>query len=111
MQPLDAPLDADSRLLPDDQLAPKSLGKSREGAVIRSRAEAPAAEHFGDLRVGELAPDLVDDLAGTISDHGDALDRVAQQAEPLREPVRVGVQREPAQQLVPDGDNARSHRR
>ena len=64
---------------------------------------------MGHLAVCELSVNLVDYLFGAVADRRDALDREAEDPQPLREPVRVGVEREAPDQLVSDGDDGRWH--
>src|SRR5881275_379190 len=64
----------------------RSMRARVSSQMTSSRPRAAAAERLGHLRIGKLAPDLLDDLAGAVTDDGDALDRMAEQAEPLGEP-------------------------
>ena len=59
-----------------------------------------------DFLIDELPPNLIHDLLRSIADRGDAFDGKAQEAEAFREPVRVGIQREAADQLIADRHDA-----
>src|SRR5262249_26909386 len=73
------------------------------------RSQPTRAEHVLHVGVAEVAAHLLDDLVVAVPHHADALERVAAQPELAGQPVRVGVQREAAQQLVADGDDGRCH--
>ena len=106
VHPLHAPLDARTGLLPDHQLLAQRSGERGEGAVVGRRPESAADEHVRDLRVVELAAQLLDDLLRPVTDLGRAFDRVTEHAEPFRHPVGVRVEGEASDQLVPDRHDA-----
>src|SRR5207248_1858455 len=95
------------RLLPYDQLLLQRFCERGEGPVVRRRPKPAADEDVGDFGVVQVAPQLLDDLGRTVADLGDPFGGIAQQAQPLGQPVGVGVEREPADQLVADGHDAR----
>jgi hypothetical protein len=94
-------LDPRPRLVPDDELSPEGFGQRGKRAVVGCRPEAAAAEDVGDVVVGKLVVDLLDDLLGPVPDGGDPLDRVAEDSQALGQPVRVGVERETADDSSP----------
>src|SRR5205085_1258864 len=102
MHPFHTALDPCAGLFPDDERTAERLGQGGKGAVVRRRSEAAAAEDVGELWVRKLAPDLLDDLGRPITNACDALQRVAEQSQSLGEPVRVGVEGEPADELIAD---------
>ena len=91
MHPLHAALDAGASLLPDHQPLVERIRQSGEGAVVWCRAEPAAQENVGHLGVAQLAVHLVDDLRRPVADLRDALDGIAHDAQPLGDPVRIGV--------------------
>jgi hypothetical protein len=59
-----------------------------------------------DFPVIELTVDLLDDLGRSVADLADTFHRVAEDAQTLRNPVRVCVEGESADKLVANGDDA-----
>jgi hypothetical protein len=53
---------------------------------------------------------VLDDLLLAVGNDRDPLQRKAQPVQLLGQPVRVGVERKAAQQLVADRDDGRGHR-
>ena len=106
VHPLHAPLDPGAGVFPDHELFPQCLCKRGEGPVIGGRAQPAADENVSDLGVVELKADLVDYLIRFVADLRDPFHRVAEQPEPFRHPVGVGVEGEASDQLVPDGHDA-----
>src|SRR2546428_13771688 len=100
MHAADAALDAQAGVLPDDQGASKRFGHRGEGAVVRCRPQTSAHEHVGDLRIRKFALELIDYLTLPVADCGDAFDGIAEQTKPLSQPVRVGIEGEPADHFV-----------
>ncbi len=77
-----------------------AVASAPKGAVVGCGAEAAGAK-----RRGRLAGDVV----LTIANGRDPLDRATKPAQPLRHPVGVGVENEPGDQLVADGDDHPGH--
>jgi hypothetical protein len=100
VHPLHPSLDPGAGLLPHDELAVERVSQRREGAVVGGGSQAAGEKEVGHLVVEQLAPDLVDDLLWPVADGRDSLHRKTQSPQALGKPVRVGVEGEPADQLV-----------
>ena len=104
-----AALDTLKHRLPRHKVPPERRRDGFERTVVRRRSQTPTAEDVLDLLIGKVGSEVVDDVFLAVPDHGDALEGEAEAAQPLGQPVGVGVQGEAGEKFVSDGDDGRSH--